>query len=383
MSSQTPKESDYELLLQEILSSLSQKNSAVDDSDNTIWMPIDRSPASNEDVHPSSQLGITRLEAEHLACRLSKRISGAIEQHERLERQWKPPEDWHALVNELSELKNRIEHSPNFDIIRTIIPVPIGHADEVFNDSLTIGWPKTLFDFIEKKPIVDVGDASPIGTYICFVGNRLSEIVWIIDPWMDKIVEWTVSEWWIEPVVEEKSQTAVGIKLNLFGDYRKKTKSGLCGCIDSLIRWLESQPHSSNPKGRTEQSRKGSKPKPLFDTTQRDLVYQFLKLWHRYGEQGKNGKNPFRNGPVGVSELATFAKEQCHLKTEIPPSKATISRWFKDQAIFRGHKKYVVMCRNSQIESYFRIREAEAVKVFQGKLSTKERSIHDEQPDLD
>lgn len=140
-------------------------------------------------------------------------------------------------------------------------------------------------------------------------------------------------------------------------------------------------PAAATPK--TKRSRTSGEPKLLFERTQRDLVYDFLKLWHRYGQQDKNGKDLFRGGPVVLNELAKFAEQQCQGRKETAPSKATISRWFQDQKLFGGYKGYDVKCCQQQIEAYFKLREADTTTTYQGKRPGKERATYDEQQDLD
>jgi len=132
---------------------------------------------------------------------------------------------------------------------------------------------------------------------------------------------------------------------------------------------------ATNPPKKTNRKDQSSEP---FKRTQQELVYEFLKLWHRYGQTDRKGKDLFQNGPVGLNDLAKFAREQSNTHA---PSKATISRWFRQH--FDGHKQYEIKCRLNNIEAYFQKREGEKNAVYQSDDLTTERSDYDEEMDLD
>jgi hypothetical protein len=143
---------------------------------------------------------------------------------------------------------------------------------------------------------------------------------------------------------------------------------------------LHPDKHLPEPAGA---KKKNTGNRKLFESGQSELVYQFLKMWHRYSEVDKDGNDLFRNGPVGVNELERYAIEKCTGKDEEPPSRATISRWFKVSKRFGSHKEYKRCCNRNEIEAYFKMREDELIKVFQGKNQPLERSTEDDDIDID
>lgn len=134
--------------------------------------------------------------------------------------------------------------------------------------------------------------------------------------------------------------------------------------------------HTPKPAALVPANPKRSRRKPAVpvEKSKRELAFEWLKLWHRYGTEY------FNTDPIpGKTERQQWMEGENEGKPGPCPSAFT--RMFQEK--FGSHAKYLNGCRNGSIKQLLTVAAGDAVRVYQSSKQSMERSTYDSEIDLD